>query len=143
MIDDRFVDNFEELPEQTRTILHAFLSSTEHKLLLPGLGVWQRKQVHLWAAQNNLTSTSLDMPTGRVVSITSVHANPPPAFICPIAQTIMVDPVLTQDGFTYERTSIETWLHSHHKSPMTNLPLTSRALIANIALRQAIEEWKT
>ena len=31
-------------------------------------------------------------------------------FLCPIFQTIMIDPVLTDDGHTYEREAIEKWL---------------------------------
>ena len=33
----------------------------------------------------------------------------PSEFICPILQTMMEDPVLTIDGFTYDRIAITEW----------------------------------
>ena len=43
----------------------------------------------------------------------------PPAFICPITQELMEEPVVTQDGQTYERHAIEYWLRDHDTSPLT------------------------
>ena len=40
--------------------------------------------------------------------------------ICPISQEIMVDPVIAEDGNTYERKNITQWLNSNTRSPMTN-----------------------
>jgi hypothetical protein len=34
----------------------------------------------------------------------------PQAFECPISCTVMQDPVMAQDGHTYERSAIETWI---------------------------------
>jgi len=33
----------------------------------------------------------------------------PPEFYCPITHEVMVDPVVAQDGHTYERQAIEEW----------------------------------
>jgi len=64
-----------------------------------------------------------------------------PAFICPITQDIMTDPVIGPDGHTYERTAIQQWLNSgQNRSPMTREVMTSRNLIPNIALRNLIQE---
>jgi hypothetical protein len=71
-------------------------------------------------------------------------ANPPaipPEFVCPITGDIMRDPVLTSDGFTFERRAIEAWLRLNNRSPMTNLPLPNRGVLPNIALRQLIEDF--
>ncbi|KAK9828868.1 hypothetical protein WJX72_002481 [[Myrmecia] bisecta] len=57
---------------------------------------------------------------------------------CPITQEIMQDPVVCADGHTYERSAIAAWLAAHDTSPMTNQPLASKALIANIAVRQVV-----
>eukprot|EP00759_Apiculatamorpha_spiralis_P032345 PhF_6_TR33805/c0_g1_i1/m.49576 len=65
----------------------------------------------------------------------------PEEFVCPITQLTMVDPVMTSDGFTYERHVIETWLTRDNRSPMTGLPLTSTNVTPNINLRHAIERW--
>jgi len=67
---------------------------------------------------------------------------PPEEYICPISKEIMTDPVILCDGFTFEKHVIAKWLADNNTSPLTNLPLTSKALIPNIALRKAIETWK-
>ena len=40
-------------------------------------------------------------------------AEPPAEYLCPISMRTMVDPVVTADGQTYERTFIEEWLRTH------------------------------
>lgn len=56
---------------------------------------------------------------------------------CPITGEVMLDPVITMDGYTYERAAIETWFQSSDRSPMTNLSI-SATLVPNIAIRQVI-----
>ena len=49
---------------------------------------------------------------------------------------------MTRDGQTYERGAIEGWFGTGSStSPLTGLPLRSRELIPNIALRGLIEEY--
>ncbi len=60
--------------------------------------------------------------------------------VCPITQAVMVDPVITADGHTYERTAIAKWLRDHDTSPNTNNPLDHKRLTPNYALRIMIEE---
>lgn len=67
---------------------------------------------------------------------------PPASYLCPISQEIMIDPVTCADGHSYDRRNIATWLVEHDTSPATGLPLQSRVLIPNIALRNAIDEWE-
>ena len=69
----------------------------------------------------------------------------PDSLRCPITYCIMNDPVMTADGHTYEREAILRWLGGNNTSPRTGLPLESRTLRPNIALRNVIEEmphWK-
>jgi hypothetical protein len=47
--------------------------------------------------------------------------------------------VSTVDGQTYERVAIETWLDEHATSPLTGSPLSSTALVPNLAVKSAIE----
>ena len=68
--------------------------------------------------------------------------DPPPSFLCPISQELMLDPVTCTDGHSYDRRNIVTWLAENNTSPATGLPLSSRVLIPNIALRNAIDEWE-
>jgi len=61
-------------------------------------------------------------------------------FRCPITLEIMRDPVICSDGHTYEREAIQRWLEGSKRSPQTNLPLVSTALIPNLSLRSVIHE---
>src|SRR3989338_916619 len=65
----------------------------------------------------------------------------PHAFLCPITQEAMQDPVITGDGHTYERSAIQHWLQEHDKSPKTGLRLESKNLAPNHALRSQIDTW--
>eukprot|EP00005_Dracoamoeba_jomungandri_P002437 CAMPEP_0174253550 /NCGR_PEP_ID=MMETSP0439-20130205/2918_1 /TAXON_ID=0 /ORGANISM="Stereomyxa ramosa, Strain Chinc5" /LENGTH=248 /DNA_ID=CAMNT_0015334633 /DNA_START=75 /DNA_END=821 /DNA_ORIENTATION=- len=59
--------------------------------------------------------------------------------VCPISLELMTDPVLAEDGHTYDRASIEQWFTTHNTSPLTNLKLTSKVLIPNMLVRNLIE----
>ena len=63
-------------------------------------------------------------------------------FLCPITHDVMQDPVVAQDGFTYERKDIVRWLKTSSKSPMTKEDISSSGLIPNRTLKSAIESWK-
>jgi hypothetical protein len=54
----------------------------------------------------------------------------------------MKEPVITSDGHTYEKVSIELWLRDHDTSPNTNMKLDDKVLIPNSFLKQRILEWK-
>ena len=58
--------------------------------------------------------------------------------MCPITRTLMIDPVIASDGFTYERESIENWLRSKRNSPITREFMRNN-LIPNLALKNLIE----
>ena len=55
----------------------------------------------------------------------------------------MNDPVVLEDGYTYEREAIQQWLNSGHDiSPMTNARLSHLQLTPNLTLRTAAKEWQ-
>ena len=70
-----------------------------------------------------------------------------PDIIGSITGDIILDPVLTRDGFTYERSSIEKWFRTRRErglpptSPLTGAVLDNADLIPNIALKQRIAKW--
>jgi tRNA A-37 threonylcarbamoyl transferase component Bud32 len=74
-----------------------------------------------------------------------MEAEPPlPAFICPITQEIMEQPMVTADGHSYSGPSIAAWLEAGSRtSPLTNATLAHTDLLPNISLRHAIEQWRT
>jgi hypothetical protein len=59
---------------------------------------------------------------------------------CPILKETMTDPVIAEDGFTYERSAIETWFSRRKDpiSPMTGNPI-SKTLIPNLLVRKYID----
>jgi len=60
--------------------------------------------------------------------------------LCPITHTLMVDPVLADDGHTYERSSIEEWLLKNRTSPLNPNKRMKVARLAPVKiLRESIE----
>lgn len=59
---------------------------------------------------------------------------------CPITCQIFVDPVVAEDGFTYEKTAILTWLKKKSISPMTKKPI-SKNIYPNILIKQIKNEY--
>ena len=55
--------------------------------------------------------------------------------------TLMADPVMASDGFTYERESMVTWMKSHDTSPTTGEPLDHKLLTPNHVVRKLIVSW--
>ncbi|EQC28383.1 hypothetical protein SDRG_13930 [Saprolegnia diclina VS20] len=62
------------------------------------------------------------------------------SFVCPLTHRVMVDPVVAADGRSYERSAIIEWLETHEAAPGADAPLPSKALLPNLALRDAIRE---
>jgi STIP1 family protein 1 len=54
---------------------------------------------------------------------------------------IMVDPVITKMGKSYERASLMEHLRRHPSDPLTREPLTAAELRPNLGLRQACDEF--
>lgn len=85
----------------------------------------------------DVLSAVLDDNSQLRTRIEQLQARPaiPDQFACPILGDVMQDPVIANDGHTYDRAAIETWFQRSDRSPMTNLPIP-RMLIPNLALRQ-------
>lgn len=67
----------------------------------------------------------------------------PAEFCCPISRQLMWDPVVAQDGYTYERCNIERWLGTKPQSPMTGSPLPTPAVLnPNQHVKSAIRSFK-
>ena len=72
-------------------------------------------------------------------------SDPPADYMCPITCCVMRYPVITIDGYSYEKHAIVEWFNSFTDgfptSPCTNLPLNSTELIDNTELRDKIQDW--
>ncbi|KAG4192088.1 hypothetical protein ERO13_A07G135900v2 [Gossypium hirsutum] len=76
-------------------------------------------------------------------SLGSQPLEPLRSFYCPITRDVMVDPVETSSGQTFERSAIEKWFtEGNNLCPLTMTPLDTSILRPNKTLRQSIEEWK-
>jgi hypothetical protein len=62
---------------------------------------------------------------------------------CPITQEIFKDPVIGEDGHTYERKTITDWLRKNGTSPITRQPMDINTLRTNHVVKQMIEELRT
>jgi Mg-chelatase subunit ChlD len=76
------------------------------------------------------------------MSFNSSYDAYPSEFMCPISMDFMTDPVIGNDGHTYERSAITEWLSTNNVSPLTRAPMTITNIQPNYALRGAIERWK-
>ena len=70
----------------------------------------------------------------------------PHELLCPITHEVMVDPVMTADGHTYERAAIECVFEGTRqgvdvRSPLTGLMLSSRVLTPNVAIRSMCVDY--
>ena len=61
-----------------------------------------------------------------------------PDIICPISKEIMKNPVITDNGISYERKDILKWLEKNKNCPITGEYLDSSLLISNIQLKNII-----
>ena len=60
---------------------------------------------------------------------------------CPLGLTVMNDPVLAPDGYTYERAVIEEALRYKKESPFTRQPMDPSQLVPNRLLKELVEKW--
>jgi len=61
---------------------------------------------------------------------------------CPITLVLIRDPVVAEDGHTYERQAIETWIQQNGTSPLTNQPLSLRELRPNYIMKRMIDQFE-
>jgi len=53
----------------------------------------------------------------------------------------MENPVITNEGHTYEKWAIEKWLNNQNTSPVTGLVLSDRTLLNNYTLKSSIDDF--
>ena len=62
--------------------------------------------------------------------------------MCPITLALFRDPVVAEDGHTYEREAIVRWIDQSGDSPLTKQPLTVEALRPNYVMRRMVERFE-
>jgi len=64
--------------------------------------------------------------------------------VCPITQELFVDPVLAEDGHTYERSAITRWFATGNtRSPVTNAVLEGKKLIPNHVVKKILQNHRS
>ncbi|CAF1488943.1 unnamed protein product [Rotaria sordida] len=58
---------------------------------------------------------------------------------CPITKMRFHDPVIAEDGHTYERQAIREWLQTNKISPLTRQPMSINSLRPNYLVKQILE----
>eukprot|EP01080_Neovahlkampfia_damariscottae_P001939 gene1939-1447_t len=89
----------------------------------------------------SLTNLSLKL-SGKLIKVISSKNDVPEEFICPITKEIMEDPVIMEDGNTYERFAIHKYLKENSTSPITKEKIISMKLTPNHTLRKLIQNYK-
>ncbi|PSS04478.1 U-box domain-containing protein [Actinidia chinensis var. chinensis] len=106
----------------------------------------QMEQMIALLFQSDIITTSEEIETkylSKRYSLGRQPLEPLQSFYCPITMDIMVDPVETSSGQTFERSAIERWLaDGKNHCPLTMIPLNKSLLRPNKTLRKSIEEWK-
>ena len=69
-------------------------------------------------------------------------SNTPEYYLCPITQNIMNNPVITDDGYTYEESAIKQWILQKGISPMTRQPISISSLRSNRLIKDLIETFQ-
>ncbi|BFZ54923.1 hypothetical protein PYCC9005_001960 [Savitreella phatthalungensis] len=65
----------------------------------------------------------------------------PDHLICPISLQIMVDPVVSKSGRSFDRQAILEHLRHHPFDPLTREPMLGRNLVPNLNLREVVESF--
>ena len=65
------------------------------------------------------------------------------ALLCPITLELFRDPVVAQDGHTYERKAIEEWVQKNGTSPITNQQISLENLVPNYAVKKMVDHFET
>jgi len=72
----------------------------------------------------------------------SLKREVPDYFYDKISFNVLVDPVITPSGVTYERLSLhEHFRHIGQIDPLSRTPLTEKDLISNLALKEAVDDF--
>lgn len=133
-------DCLKTLDEHTRYVNSLSINS-DSTLIVSGSN---DKSIHVWDLTSSFTFDShiANGIRSLLFSLTQKDVDVPEDFICPITHEVMSDPVMCEDGFSYERSAITEWFSKEKStSPMTNSVLTSTEVFENNKLKNQIEKY--
>lgn len=65
----------------------------------------------------------------------------PEYFICPLTQSLMVEPIINEYGHSYEKKSYISHAASKKSDPISGLVLEKNIMYDNISIKAAIEHY--
>ena len=83
-------------------------------------------------------SEQTDLEREKLLRTHWKNSDIPHHLLCPISNSLMVDPVIAEDGYTYERVTISRWISKSLVSPMTGKLLSKKELRSNIVIRNQV-----
>ena len=89
------------------------------------------------ATEQEALATAVEEPAAKRAKSEEI----PDEYICSITHELMVDPVMAEDGHSYERKAIADWVAKDSTSPITRQPL-GPSFFPNRSLHKAIERWR-
>jgi ubiquitin-protein ligase len=119
--------------------LNVYKAALVDLIILKALG-WTEKEEFPWTFGRPIPDTRSSSWVIQSFDDTD-HLKTPPEIVCPISHSVFEDPVITSDGFTYERLSIERWFQIRHSSPSTGLLLSDLSLRRNQPLYEQAKRW--
>lgn len=97
--------------------------------------------VNLETGQEYFFVDNFETPKSKFNSMKKIkRIKVPVEYTCPITYDLMLDPVVTTSGMTYERKNIIQWLSKHHTDPLTREKISS-VVIPNILLKNIILQF--
>lgn len=133
-------DCLKTLDEHTRYV-NTLAINSDATLIVSGSN---DKSIIVWDLTSSFTFDShiTNGIRSLLFSLTQKDVDVPEDFICPITHEIMQDPVMCEDGFSYERSAITEWFSKDKAtSPMTNSVLTTTEVYENSKLKNEIERY--
>jgi U-box domain/RNA-binding, Nab2-type zinc finger len=94
-----------------------------------------------WGSECNFLHSTAVVDDAQTAAATAT-VEPPREYMCPISAELMVDPVLSTLGYTYERAAIEVWLNQRGTEPYSRQRMTSEQLVPNRVAKDLIEKWR-
>ena len=91
--------------------------------------------------QSRMIQPSLSPPTMKV---SFVEPSPPEELLCPLTNSIMMQPILhPRYGYSCEQSAMEEWLSGMDQStcPLTGLPIALNDFVPHLALKAHIMDW--
>jgi hypothetical protein len=93
--------------------------------------------------ESNSNNSTVTVPIPLPTSAPYVPPRaPPPQLVCPLSHRLMHDPVIAEDGYTYDRAAILHYVQQYQCSPITHAPISS-GVMTNRTIAELLSKFNT